>query len=165
MHFIDILGHWISRIDRIRRRMYASIVWSHWLIIIVCCNHREDQCTPIMWVKRNGGIEIAAISTFGFFHLQAQTNQEHSHSTQASPTNTLKHVKRQRARSADESNKNLLSPREQKPTAEHWASTWPLRVLTRIFHVLVSFLARLEHSSWGNSYGTEDWKGFFWNGV
>lgn len=47
-------------------------------------------------------------------------SQEHSHSTQASPTNTLKHVKRQRARSADESNKNLLSPREQKPTDENW---------------------------------------------
>lgn len=54
------------------------------------------------------------------FNLQAQANQEHSHSTQASPTNTLKHVKRQRARSADESNKNLLSPREQKPTDENW---------------------------------------------
>ncbi|XP_055309528.1 raf homolog serine/threonine-protein kinase Raf isoform X1 [Sitodiplosis mosellana] len=49
-----------------------------------------------------------------------QSSQEHSHSTQASPTNTLKHVKRQRARSADESNKNLLSPREQKPTDENW---------------------------------------------
>lgn len=44
---------------------------------------------------------------------------EHSHSTQASPTNTLKHIKRrQRARSADESNKNLLSPREQ--SGEDW---------------------------------------------
>lgn len=49
-----------------------------------------------------------------------QSSQEHSHSTQASPTNTLKHTKRQRARSADESNKNLLSPREQKPTDENW---------------------------------------------
>lgn len=55
-------------------------------------------------------------------HFQVQTSQEHSHSTQASPTNTLKHVKRQRARSADESNKNLLSPREQKPTDENWVS-------------------------------------------
>lgn len=53
--------------------------------------------------------------------FQNQTNQEHSHSTQASPTNTMKHIKRQRARSADESNKNLLSPRgEQKSTDENW---------------------------------------------
>lgn len=49
-----------------------------------------------------------------------QTYCEHSHSTQASPTNTLKHVKRrQRARSADESNK-ILSPREQIQTGEDW---------------------------------------------
>uniref|UniRef100_A0A336L0X1 non-specific serine/threonine protein kinase n=1 Tax=Culicoides sonorensis TaxID=179676 RepID=A0A336L0X1_CULSO len=52
--------------------------------------------------------------------FQTQSNQEHSHSTQASPTNTLKHVKRQRARSADESNKNLLSPRENKQSDENW---------------------------------------------
>lgn len=51
--------------------------------------------------------------------LQAQNN-EHSHSTQASPTNTLKHVKRQRAKSADESNKNLLSPRDPKTSDENW---------------------------------------------
>ena len=45
---------------------------------------------------------------------------EHSHSTQASPTNTLKHTKRrQRARSADESNK-ILSPRDQIQTGEDW---------------------------------------------
>lgn len=56
------------------------------------------------------------------FLTQNQSNQEHSHSTQASPTNTLKHVKRQRARSADESNKNLLSPREQKSTEENWVN-------------------------------------------
>lgn len=54
------------------------------------------------------------------FLFQAQTNQEHSQSTQASPTNTLKHMKRQRARSADESNKNLLSPRDTKTTDENW---------------------------------------------
>lgn len=48
-----------------------------------------------------------------------QSSQSSSHSTQASPTNTLKHVKRrQRARSADES-KILLSPREQIQT-EDW---------------------------------------------
>ncbi|XP_050074007.1 raf homolog serine/threonine-protein kinase Raf isoform X2 [Anopheles maculipalpis] len=52
--------------------------------------------------------------------LQAQTNQEHSHSTQASPTNTLNHSKRPRARSADESNKNLLSPRDTKQSDENW---------------------------------------------
>ncbi|XP_052565005.1 raf homolog serine/threonine-protein kinase Raf isoform X3 [Culex pipiens pallens] len=52
--------------------------------------------------------------------LQAQSNQEHSHSTQASPTNTLKHSKRPRARSADESNKNLLSPRDPKQSEENW---------------------------------------------
>ncbi|XP_058838071.1 raf homolog serine/threonine-protein kinase Raf-like [Topomyia yanbarensis] len=52
--------------------------------------------------------------------LQAQVNQEHSHSTQASPTNTLKHSKRPRARSADESNKNLLSPRDSKQSEENW---------------------------------------------
>uniref|UniRef100_A0A1Q3F2X7 non-specific serine/threonine protein kinase n=1 Tax=Culex tarsalis TaxID=7177 RepID=A0A1Q3F2X7_CULTA len=52
--------------------------------------------------------------------LQAQANQEHSHSTQASPTNTLKHSKRPRARSADESNKNLLSPRDPKQSEENW---------------------------------------------
>uniref|UniRef100_A0A2M4BFX8 non-specific serine/threonine protein kinase n=1 Tax=Anopheles marajoara TaxID=58244 RepID=A0A2M4BFX8_9DIPT len=52
--------------------------------------------------------------------LQAQTNQEHSHSTQASPTNTLNHSKRPRARSADESNKNLLSPRDAKQSDENW---------------------------------------------
>lgn len=38
----------------------------------------------------------------------------------ASPTNTLKHVKRARARSADESNKNLLSPRDSKSSEENW---------------------------------------------
>ncbi|XP_058458884.1 raf homolog serine/threonine-protein kinase Raf isoform X2 [Malaya genurostris] len=52
--------------------------------------------------------------------LQAQVNQEHSHSTQASPTNTLKHSKRPRARSADESNKNLLSPRDSRQSEENW---------------------------------------------
>uniref|UniRef100_A0A182ML59 non-specific serine/threonine protein kinase n=1 Tax=Anopheles culicifacies TaxID=139723 RepID=A0A182ML59_9DIPT len=52
--------------------------------------------------------------------LQAQANQEHSHSTQASPTNTLNHSKRPRARSADESNKNLLSPRDSKQSDENW---------------------------------------------
>ncbi len=53
--------------------------------------------------------------------VSSYPNQEHSHSTQASPTNTLKHVKkRQRARSADESNKNLLSPRDQIQTIEDW---------------------------------------------
>lgn len=57
-------------------------------------------------------------------HLQysssSQMNQEHSQSTQASPTNTLKSVKRPRARSADESNKNLLSP---KTTDENWVGS------------------------------------------
>jgi B-Raf proto-oncogene serine/threonine-protein kinase len=49
-----------------------------------------------------------------------QNYGEHSHSTQASPTNTLKHgQKRQRARSADESNK-ILSPRESMQTGEDW---------------------------------------------
>jgi B-Raf proto-oncogene serine/threonine-protein kinase len=49
-----------------------------------------------------------------------QSYGEHSHSTQASPTNTLKHgQRRQRARSADESNK-ILSPRESMQTAEDW---------------------------------------------
>lgn len=57
-----------------------------------------------------------------FVSFQNQSNQEHPHSTQASPTNTLKHIRRQRARSADESNKNLLSPREQKSTDENWVS-------------------------------------------
>ncbi|XP_065092933.1 raf homolog serine/threonine-protein kinase Raf isoform X2 [Ochlerotatus camptorhynchus] len=52
--------------------------------------------------------------------LQIQSNQEHSHSTQASPTNTLKHSKRPRAKSADESNKNLLSPRDSKQSEENW---------------------------------------------
>lgn len=49
---------------------------------------------------------------------QMNHQQEHSQSTQASPTNTLR-VKRPRARSADESNKNLLSP---KTTDENWVS-------------------------------------------
>lgn len=54
--------------------------------------------------------------------LQVQSSTEHSQSTQASPTNTLtrQHVKRPRAKSADESNKNLLSPRDQKSTEENW---------------------------------------------
>lgn len=53
--------------------------------------------------------------------MPLQPYSEHSHSTQASPTNTLKHAKRrQRARSADESNK-ILSPREQMQSAgEDW---------------------------------------------
>ncbi|XP_054727137.1 raf homolog serine/threonine-protein kinase Raf [Anastrepha obliqua] len=45
---------------------------------------------------------------------------DHSNSTQASPTGTLKTMKRQRARSADESNKNLLSPRDGKGSEENW---------------------------------------------
>ncbi|XP_067635370.1 raf homolog serine/threonine-protein kinase Raf [Eurosta solidaginis] len=45
---------------------------------------------------------------------------DHSNSTQASPTGTLKTIKRQRARSADESNKNLLSPRDAKGSEENW---------------------------------------------
>lgn len=49
----------------------------------------------------------------------ASLQSEHSHSTQASPTNTLRHQRRQRARSADESNK-ILSPREQMQTGEDW---------------------------------------------
>ncbi|XP_037932532.1 raf homolog serine/threonine-protein kinase Raf-like [Teleopsis dalmanni] len=49
-----------------------------------------------------------------------QPCNDHSNSTQASPTSTLKHVKRQRARSADESNKNLLSPRDAKGSEENW---------------------------------------------
>lgn len=52
--------------------------------------------------------------------IPLQNYCEHSHSTQASPTNTLKHVKRrQRARSADESNK-ILSPRDQIQGGEDW---------------------------------------------
>lgn len=51
------------------------------------------------------------------YSSSSQMNQEHSQSTQASPTNTLKSVKRPRARSADESNKNLLSP---KTADENW---------------------------------------------
>ncbi|KAH8289258.1 hypothetical protein KR054_002424 [Drosophila jambulina] len=43
---------------------------------------------------------------------------DHSNSTQASPTSTLKH-NRPRARSADESNKNLLS-RDAKSSEENW---------------------------------------------
>ncbi|XP_016939378.1 raf homolog serine/threonine-protein kinase Raf isoform X2 [Drosophila suzukii] len=43
---------------------------------------------------------------------------DHSNSTQASPTSTLKH-NRPRARSADESNKNLLS-RDGKSSEENW---------------------------------------------
>lgn len=51
--------------------------------------------------------------------VDLQTYSEYSHSTQASPTNTLKHGKRRpRARSADESNK-ILSPREP-PSGEDW---------------------------------------------
>ncbi|XP_014089725.2 raf homolog serine/threonine-protein kinase Raf [Bactrocera oleae] len=45
---------------------------------------------------------------------------DHPNSTQASPTGTLKTIKRQRARSADESNKNLLSPRDGKGSEENW---------------------------------------------
>ncbi|XP_030382410.1 raf homolog serine/threonine-protein kinase Raf [Scaptodrosophila lebanonensis] len=44
---------------------------------------------------------------------------DHSNSTQASPTSTLKH-NRPRARSADESNKNLLSSRDNKSSEENW---------------------------------------------
>ncbi|XP_017494940.1 PREDICTED: raf homolog serine/threonine-protein kinase phl [Rhagoletis zephyria] len=47
-------------------------------------------------------------------------SSDHSNSTQASPTGTLKTIKRQRARSADESNKNLLSPRDGKGSEENW---------------------------------------------
>ncbi|XP_017852613.1 raf homolog serine/threonine-protein kinase Raf isoform X2 [Drosophila busckii] len=43
---------------------------------------------------------------------------DHSNSTQSSPTSTLKH-NRPRARSADESNKNLLS-RDTKSSEENW---------------------------------------------
>lgn len=76
---------------------------------------------PIDFVSKINNKIISKISLERyFFSFQTQSTQEHSHSTQASPTNTLKHVKRQRARSADESNKNLLSPREQKPTDENW---------------------------------------------
>jgi B-Raf proto-oncogene serine/threonine-protein kinase len=56
------------------------------------------------------------------FIFQTQSNPEHPHSTQASPTSTLKTQKRPRARSADESNKNLLSPRDSKQTDENWVS-------------------------------------------
>ncbi|KAJ6634759.1 Raf like serine/threonine-protein kinase Raf, partial [Pseudolycoriella hygida] len=50
-----------------------------------------------------------------------QSSTEHSQSTQASPTNTLtRQVKRPRAKSADESNKNLLSPRDPSSSDEDW---------------------------------------------
>lgn len=75
---------------------------------------------PIDFVSQIDSKDFKITINLNVFFFQTQSNQEHSHSTQASPTNTLKHVKRQRARSADESSKNLLSPREQKPTDENW---------------------------------------------
>ncbi|XP_073827964.1 serine/threonine kinase raf oncogene [Musca autumnalis] len=51
-------------------------------------------------------------------HATLQNVGDHSNSTQASPTSTLKHVKRERARSADESNKNLLS--SNRSSEENW---------------------------------------------
>lgn len=66
----------------------------------------------------NGGDQRVLINAKGPVPLQ--NYGEHSHSTQASPTNTMKHARRrQRARSADESNK-ILSPREQIQTGEDW---------------------------------------------
>ncbi|KAM7350238.1 serine/threonine kinase raf oncogene isoform 2-T2 [Cochliomyia hominivorax] len=53
-------------------------------------------------------------------HGPLQHSGDHSNSTQASPTSTLKHIKRERARSADESNKNLLSSRDNRTSEENW---------------------------------------------
>lgn len=74
-------------------------------------------------------------------------NPEHSQSTQASPTNTMRHVKRQRARSADESNKNLLSPRDQKSSDENWVRIFNL--LDRLNPFLINCILFLftEHPS------------------
>lgn len=88
----------------------------------VCINNVKsltlEQQRTLAQSSRGSGVGGSQIQRDLIF--QAQNNQEHSHSTQASPTNTLKHPKRQRARSADESNKNLLSPRDQKSTDENW---------------------------------------------
>lgn len=75
----------------------------------VCVNNINRALTS------NEAKILAAAKVPGASSLQS----EHSHSTQASPTNTLRHQRRQRARSADESNK-ILSPREQMHTGEDW---------------------------------------------
>lgn len=91
--------------------------------------------------------------------FQTQNSQEHSRSTQASPT--LKHPKRPRARSADESNKNLLSPRDPKSTDENWVSQL-------IQFSIVEYKKKFnfsEHSSRRNSNWTTYWIRVFWNSL
>lgn len=56
----------------------------------------------------------------------------------------MKHVKRQRARSADESNKNLLSPREQKPTDENWVNTNVAERIVSLNHSFVFILQNIQ---------------------
>lgn len=81
-------------------------------------NSAPNVCNVLKPVLSNNDQKIL-VNAKGPVPLQSYC--DHSHSTQASPTNTMKHAKRrQRARSADESNKNLLSPRDHISTAENW---------------------------------------------
>lgn len=98
-----------------------------------------------------------------FVLSQAQTNQEHSHSTQASPTNTLNHSKRPRARSADESNKNLLSPRDAKQSDENWVSD--VRGTTARDELTQNHFFFAEYSSRRDFDWPANWFWFVWNGV
>ncbi|XP_076232010.1 serine/threonine kinase raf oncogene isoform X2 [Calliopsis andreniformis] len=68
-----------------------------------------DEYSRSQSLGRPVGIPQSAVSP-------GSSPTKHSHSTQASPTSTLR-PKRQRARSADESSKNLLAPRE---SIEDW---------------------------------------------
>lgn len=113
---LDILGHSTHRIDLTRLRMCASITSCDLLQRVIIKFFRVSNHFRYVFFK------ICVKNEVDNFSFQTQSNQEHSHSTQASPTNTLKHVKRQRARSADESNKNLLSPRDNKQSDENWVS-------------------------------------------
>lgn len=81
-------------------------------------NSAPNVCVNSVLRPLAGGDQRVLINAKG--PLPLENYGEHSHSTQASPTNTMKHARRrQRARSADESNK-ILSPRDQIQTGEDW---------------------------------------------
>lgn len=67
-------------------------------------------------IKLPTEVQFKLLQTYG----PLPQKEDNSNFTQESPTGTLKHLKRQRARSADESNKNLLSPRSNRSSEENW---------------------------------------------
>lgn len=82
-------------------------------------NSAPNVCVNNVKQPHDGQKTLAPPKITNLFQRSHNNNNEYPHSTDASPTNSLK-PKRKRARSADESNKNLLNPKQNKGPEDHW---------------------------------------------